>query len=81
MGDMGDLFNDLRDHKKQKKRKNLDYAENVLQGYEHRQVDEYLFNIGDFDFWPSTGLFKNRVTKKKGRGINNLLPLIDKFKK
>lgn len=81
MGDMGDLFNDLRDHKKQEKRKNLDYAENVLQGYEHRQVDEYLFKIGDFDFWPSTGLFKNRVTKKKGRGINNLLPLIDKFKK
>lgn len=81
MGDMGDLFNDLREHKKEKKMKNLIYAETVLKDYEHRRVDEYLFNIGDFDFWPSTGLFRNRVTKKKGRGINNLLPLIEKFKK
>lgn len=87
MGDMGDLYRDYREKKREKKFKNLDYAENLLKNYEHRQVDEHLFYIGnpqrvaEFEFWPSTGLFRNRKTKKKGRGINNLLPLIEKFKK
>lgn len=87
MGDMGDLYRDLKKIKKEGKWRNLDYAENVLRNYEHRRVDEYLFYIGhpdaaaEFEFWPSTGLFKNRQTGKKGRGINNLLPMIEKFKR
>lgn len=81
MGDMGELFNDLKEFKKKNKLKNLEYAENIMNKYNHRRVDEYLFNVGDFDFWPSTGLFINRITKNKGRGINKLLPLIEKFKK
>lgn len=32
--------------------------------------------IGDFDFWPSTGLFKNRKTGKKGRGVFNLIKVL-----
>lgn len=35
--------------------------------------------IGDFDFYPSTGLFRNRKTNKKGRGIFNLIKLINKI--
>lgn len=84
MGDMGDLYRDLRDHKKEKKLKNLEYAENILKNYEYRKIDEYLFYIGplaQFEFWPTTGLFRNRETGRKGRGINNLLLLIKKFKK
>lgn len=80
MGDMGDLYRDYRIQKKEKKFQNLEYAINVLKDYEYRQADEYLFKVGPFDFWPSTGLFINRETGKKGRGINNLLPLIEKFK-
>jgi hypothetical protein len=32
--------------------------------------------VEDFDFYPSTGLFINRTTKERGRGIFNLLKLL-----
>jgi len=35
--------------------------------------------VGDFDYWPSTGLFISRTTKKRGRGIKNLLKQVKRI--
>lgn len=32
------------------------------------------------DFWPGTGLFTDRKTKKNGRGVYNLVKKIDRIK-
>jgi hypothetical protein len=80
MGEMGELFNDLYKLNKEKKQNNLSYALEILQDYDYIKISDYCFRIGDFDFWPTTGLFIDRITNKKFRGINNLLPLIEKFK-
>lgn len=32
--------------------------------------------IGDYDFWPGTGLFIHRPSQEKGRGIRNLMKLL-----
>lgn len=31
------------------------------------------YRVGEFDFWPTTGKFINRKTKKDGRGVFNLI--------
>jgi len=76
MDDIGEHFSALRKHSQAKRKNNLDYAITKLQKLNivfkilnpngHLLIDEY-------DFWPTTGLFINRNTKQKGRGINNLI--------
>jgi len=76
MGDMGDVFNEMRSRKKTKR------ADNTLQSTELLRNKGIVFLsknggahlvIGEIDFWPSTGLWINRATKKKSRGV---LPLL-----
>lgn len=43
-----------------------------------KRLSEYHYRIGKFDFWPSTGKFINRQTKKAGRGVFKLIDLINK---
>ena len=31
------------------------------------------YKVGDWDFWATTGKFYNQKTKRKGRGVFNLL--------
>lgn len=35
------------------------------------------YRIGDFDFWPSTGKYMERSTKKTGRGVFNILKKLE----
>jgi hypothetical protein len=46
--------------------------------FESKNYGAHLVVDCNIDFWPSTGLFINRKTKKKGRGISNLLKLLKK---
>lgn len=79
MGDMGDTFRALKEHKKKKRKSNTEYSTELVKkhgillesynGGAHLVVD-----AGDtfVDFWPSTGRWIAR-NGKHGRGVRKLL--------
>ena len=75
MGDMGDYYNDLKEASKQKKIENLSSSLQLLEDNNIRfqKFSNTHIRIGDYDFWPSTGLFRNIKTNKSGRGVFNLM--------
>lgn len=83
MGDMGDVFNALREHNKQKRSSNTESSTKILK---EKRIAFTSFNngvmlrVGDFDFFPSTGLFINKTTKEKSRGVFNLIKKIQNSK-
>lgn len=75
MSDLGETFKAWREEKQKKRADNLVSSIKLMKnrGHEVEQLNEYHFRIGDFDFWPSTGKYFNRKTKRFGRGVLNLL--------
>lgn len=80
MGDMADVFNDLRKFKQEKRRSNTAYSTNMLR----ENGIEFAVNNGGIhlvltkadqviDYWPSTGLWWIRGTSNKRRGIAKLI--------
>lgn len=82
MSEMGEMFNDWRAMKRQKKRENLVNSTDLLR---ERSVEFESHNGGVHlivrgaglvvDFWPSTGKFIVRGGKT-GRGVFKLLRLV-----
>ncbi len=79
MSDMGDDFRALRKERQEKRRSNLACGVNLLNAnkinyttpdYTHCVISH---NGKVIDYWPSTGLWIDRTTKKKRRGIKQLL--------
>lgn len=88
MSDMGDDFKMLKDHSKEKRKANLEWStvkvEEFLKkndiNYEIKNDGQHFIIDNEWDYWPSGGLFINRKTKKKSRGMNNLIAAIKKVK-
>lgn len=85
VGDIGDYWNDvspaLNQYSKQKRWSNLDSSKKILQDagvlFEEKANGHIIIHEGDkYDFWATTGLFINRKTKQRGRGVFNLLKKI-----
>ena len=80
MGDMADVFNDMRAHKKDKRASNTVSSTQMLvdkgvsfkslNGGAHLQLNHV---CGVINFWPSTGLWMVSGNPKKYRGVRNLL--------
>ena len=80
MGDMAEVFNDLRKYKQEKRASNTVASTQMLvkagikfksfNGGVHLVLDHA---VGMVDFWPSTGLWMLRGTTKRQRGVKNLL--------
>ena len=81
MGDVGEFYKDTKEFRKEisknKKDKNLKNAIAKLDKesipYEVKGNGIHFVVDGRFDYWPTTGKYINRKTKKSGRGIFNLL--------
>ena len=77
MGDMGDIFNAMREDSKIRRSHNSKNSMRLLKesGFKFQLLSENgpHVRIGCFDFWASTGLFCSRDGKSKGRGVLNLL--------
>ena len=83
MGDMADVFNDMKKQRRGRRRANTKKSTELLQSHNisfepknngaHLIVDTV--SHGKIDFWPSTGLFIIRDTGKKGRGVFDVLKL------
>lgn len=78
MSELGDDFKAWREDKRDKKENNYNRALDLLaeHGIKFERLSESHLRIGEIDYWPSTGLFINRKTKKRGRGIINLIKAV-----
>lgn len=78
MSDLGETFAVLREERKLKKRRNKDSTLSLLDEHkvEYKVLSDSHLRIAEYDFWPTTGLFIHLKTKKRGRGIFNLLKQI-----
>jgi len=80
MSELGETYAAWNEQKKKKKEQNLYYALEMLNylsiDYESKNDGVHLiirYKNFIIDYWPTTGKFSNRLTKKTGRGIFNLL--------
>jgi hypothetical protein len=75
VSELGELYNDLKEIGKQKRSQNLDSSVKILldRNIRFNQLSDSHYRVGNYDFWPSTGLFIEIKTKKRGRGVFNLI--------
>lgn len=80
MSELGELFKALKEDRKLKKEFNYGNSIEILKnnGIKFEFLSTYHIKIGEFNFWPSTGLFIHVKTKKRGRGVFNLIRRISK---
>lgn len=86
MGEIGEYWRDMKEARREKRAEfeasvgmptEKFYAQQVSDaGFKIVQLSEHHYRVGDFDFWPSTGKFMNRKTKRLGRGVSRLLALL-----
>ena len=84
MGDMGDIFNDLREATRQRRASNTTNSAAMLQaagvvfhssnGGAHLIVQAGAAHT--IDFWPSTGLWMVRKQKTRHGGVRKLIQFI-----
>jgi hypothetical protein len=76
MADLGELFQKHRKARQDKRAENHQRSVELLEssGIEYQKLSDYHYLVaGTYDYWPSTGLFVNRSTKKRGRGIFKII--------
>ena len=81
LDDYTEAYDALRNERIEKRRRNTESSTRLLRdkGIEFQSHNDGVHLVaGSFDFWPSTGLFINRDTGKRGRGVFNLIKLLKK---
>lgn len=76
-----EAYDALREERTDKRRRNTEASTRILieKGIEFQSHNDGVhLVVGAFDFWPSTGLFMDRRTRGRGRGVFNLIKLLKK---
>lgn len=80
INEVSEMWRDYREARQEKKRENLKFSTDLLDRHSIKYVSHnhgiHLViegRNGPIDFWPSTGLYIERKTKRKLRGIVRLL--------
>ena len=70
-----EAFKALREDGRKKRASNLASSLNLLaaMGISFKLLSSTHARVGDYDFWPSTGLFIHTKTKARGRGVQKLI--------
>lgn len=70
-----EMWRQIRADSQKKRWGNLESSLRLMaqKGFKLQRLSDVHYRIGDWDFWPSTGKFFNRVTKQVGRGVFNLI--------
>jgi len=75
--EMIDIFNAMKEIRLEKRRNNKDQSTRQLVAsglsFESKNNGVHLIVRSRWDFWPSTGLYVDRKTGKRRRGVRNLL--------
>lgn len=82
--DMSDHLAAMREESKQRRQRNREHAPTVLQAEGIVVVAHnggaHLVVAGRVDYWPGTGLWIDRITKTKRRGIRPLVQFVKGLK-
>ena len=85
MGDMADVFNDMRQAKKERRECNTKDSTQMLVGrgvqFQSNNGGAHLIvhaGICKIDFWPSTGLWIVRGSKNRHGGVRKLIAFVEK---
>ena len=80
MGDLGEFWSDVDSAGQARRARNLVSSIDVLKQHriDFKQLSPTHYRVGVFDFWPSPGLYIHTVSKKRGRGVFNLMKQIRK---
>lgn len=77
MGDMRDEFQALKECLKEEKQwnqyKHAPEWQTILDKHAHQQFNDDHYRIGNWDFWITTGRFRNIKTGEKGLGVQRFL--------
>lgn len=75
-----EFYADWKKYKQERKKNNFHHAIGVIEDSQifFKQLSDTHLRILEWDFWPSTGLYIHTKTKKRGRGVYNLMKLIEK---
>lgn len=80
MSEIGDTFAALKEIQTAKKKSNATSSIALLINrgikFDTLSTGNWHLRLGDYDFWPSTGKFINRKSKRTGRGVRNLIRLV-----
>lgn len=80
MGDMGEIFNAMKEASKEKRANNRDRSTEILVvagiPFVSKNNGAHLIVAERYDFWPGTGLWMERGKAKKHRGIRSLIERI-----
>lgn len=80
MSELGETFKAWDEEKTLKKRSNSESSISILKEngivYKILSTNGPHLRIGEYDFWAGTGLWINRKSRKRGRGIFNLLKVL-----
>jgi hypothetical protein len=84
MSEIADIFNALKELKKERKQNNLEYSTQLLIdkniSFESKNYGVHLIvnhNNKIIDFWPSTGKWKDRKKSHYCRGVKKLIAYIE----
>lgn len=84
MSEIGDVYNAIREVRRKKRLSNREFSTQRLVDlnipFESKNLGIHLIiscNAVVIDFWPSTGLWMERGTGKKMRGVRNLIKRYD----
>jgi hypothetical protein len=80
VSDLGELFDDYKKERSDKKMCNAIGSEEILNnnGVVYKRYTDFHFMVDEYNFYPSTGLYIHKKTNRRGRGIFNLLKAIKK---
>lgn len=75
MNKSSEIFNTWIDCRKTKFEKNFKDSTDTLisQSVEFSRISSNQLSVGNFDYFPATGIFIDRLSKAKGRGVMNLI--------
>ena len=81
MSEDGEMWDAMHKDSQKKRKQNVEWSTNLLKdlGIHFKVLNSSAphYRVGNYDFWPSTGLFYDPITKERGRGVKNLIKKIN----
>lgn len=73
-----EYWEDRKSWLNEKKQNNLNQSIQIIENknIEYKKLSDTHYRVKNYDFYPTTGLYINITTKKRGRGVFNLIKLI-----
>lgn len=78
MGDMGEIFRDMREHNKQVREKRKNKYEPLLEQIGAELKSDSVYQFKDWFLYPTKGFAMNKYNSKKRMSINDFIKKVSK---